>query len=397
MFPRDYKDYKIVNDTPAHEATFRTIEIMQPDVAKVCPHCDGIDFIKKGREQREVRDITQDGGKAILNIKLQRYQCRRCGTKFSGPLPHSVPQNKNVSTDLSEFMVDYFIESQEIGAATTITSVAEIFGESPATITSSLKRRMDAVQKHIETLHPCVALIAYPFLYENNRCYALWGYDDSGNPILYDIRSPYEGDDVKAFLEAHPFEDEYDPMGAFADLTKDVLLALHVPFKHLLKGMVAEVGVLRELFYDTIDDFRESNNIKFNSEIDKALDELECHIIQDRDSKGINAWLEKYKNRKPSEAFEAFLEKIVKASDECRIGMQYDLKEYTPSEKMNFILHFRKNNIPFDEMRYIVLNSPAMKNDEDIPLIYLMLGYYEGKISNFCVNLDELNRLYPIE
>ncbi len=396
MFPRDYTDYKIISDTPAEGDDFRTIDLSQPDVAKVCPHCDCADFIKKGRETREVRDITHRGEKVILNINVQRYQCRRCGKKFYGPLPHSVPQNKNVSTDLLDYMVDYFIESQELEEVTTIASVAEKFGESPATIAFGLKRRIDIEQRKIESLHPCISLIAYPFSYGNNLCYALWGYDDDNIPLLYDIRSSYDGTDVKTFLEAHPFE-EYDPMAAFADLTKDVLMALHVPFKNLPKGMVAEIGVLKELFYNNINEFRDCNKIKFNSEIDKVLSALECHVFRDNNSTGIDNWVKKHKTSHLSDAFTTFLERVEAASNECRIGMQYDLHEYTPTEQMDFIMHFRENNVPFEEMRYTVLNSPAMKNDESIPLALLMLSYYEEKVHGFCVNLNELNGLYPRE
>lgn len=435
MYPNHWNRYKVESDQPASDGQPRSIELVQPVTERTCKFCDYIDITTKGNGRtRTIYDIDSTGNRVDITIKLQEYQCKVCKRRFLGRLPSCVDGENNISKDLVDCMVDEFMDTATLTGTPAYHTITTKYGVSAKVFSDGLAKRMEKAKKRIRSLQPCTIFSIYPFDYGQQRCCALWGYDNKERPILYDIQCGYQADLVRKYLSDHPFQFRETPINAYADLSPDILMAIsQVLYPKEYEQCIKEsefdrkcgsnqsidessedlhkvycahsVGVLRILLRDNIVRFRDNQNSslgRLRKPFEECLSQLEMRVTDDSFGAAnfdmfLNLWQKHAESSGTASLIAPLYKDLRKAAPACKVGLSIGTDICNPMPYMKFIGTFYSKQYSFEEMCYIVLNCDATRNNQKIRFQTLMQHSYDptpaGDVYRFYTDLEELNKL----
>ncbi len=412
MYP--YVDVKVLKDTYSGDGDKkqRFVAISATKKWEACPHCgDKKIGLKEKATVRNIIDVDEDGIPTTVQVVgNDRWECASCHKTFNiGILPECIrPESCKFTQDLLSAAVDAMVSYDA-----TLGDVAKRYMiKSARTIANALDQRILDFQINIKDLKACDHLVVYPFKYDDDICYAIWGIanlegeDEPRLEMLYDIRKAYSAKDAAAFLKKYPFEGNVLPDTDWASFDEEMLASFEEVHPYV------NTAILRSFLEKTITDGPYSSGSisrrKISIEIAnllricqlgesdtffETLDEW-WEELNETDEDGQNVFMQAVFGgvyQKLNRQKDAIINTLDFSFEDESLGEKTDIMDYN----MRFVSKFQKAHIRFEVMRYRIYQSVALRNNEGLSGKHLLSSKYPGtSIHGFYIDLKQVNDIF---
>ena len=347
-------------DDGTDDMDIRAIHI-QPVKNAQCPRCGETEQLtKKDHTAHQVLDVHEK--QAIrVTVERQRYRCKTCGCTFSaGEDPY--PEKAHISSAFAAYLAEAMMKDK----ALTYAKVQSMFGVSPTYASEAVSDYVNSFsQSMILSLQPCYRVIFSPFLYEQRvRCCVCGTADDDRNVIL-GFLDEYTPEAITNFVNSQ-LQTE-DVQAVFCALIPEMVTALKaaLPDAAVLVNPVSIQRSIAALVKDIGDGlYNEKVNCLNDLKALLAVDYPKFSDFQD----AMDQWEQSIPDTLQVVMY-PLVGNMAKCLEECYNASQYEEDEFSIKTVMDTISLFRKNNIPYDIMKYRILfqNPYLLKQVQSTP------------------------------
>lgn len=136
----------ILRKTRKIEGIGYVLSVIPKSVLSKCPKCGHNKLWRSGVVNRVANDIPHNGLIVILEVSLNRKQCKRCWSQFSPPMPDELTYKSRLTTRFKRFLVE------QVDSGKTFTEVGNQYGLSFDTVSRVYKSSTGNVRENWRSL-----------------------------------------------------------------------------------------------------------------------------------------------------------------------------------------------------------------------------------------------------
>ena len=351
--------------TPGDASHVQTVVITSTEKPKTCKYC-GSDkvYVQKTVPDKTFFDLYADpnsdhldGTPSRIIVKRKRFRCDNCKKTF---FPEdSIPKEK-ISIEYKKVVVEEILSRHEV----TNTNAAEKFGLGKSTVSDIINDAMIKASENTICVKLNVLNLAFvPFDYDNKtHCAVIGSKIAADDLILLDFLDTYEVDTIIDFCQ-----NKIMPKAC-------VDLVFTMPDRDLINGLMgifsrADCCILMDYVLDHITIADDGNGVYYHKmdamkEIQKILKDSKIEQLE----RDLYLW-KKTLIRDPDQidvpkgfknvgtAFDELINCIDNYTEECINAWSYGINYNECSKFLGIIDSFRKNNVPYDMMKFRIMYS----------------------------------------